>query len=286
MAGLKYAVHAYAWTPSWSNDTLDLIDRAKALGFDMIEIPLMEIDLVDASKIRRRLDAVGIDVITSTVLAMDCDLTADDEKTRAAGVDYLKRCVQATADMGAGVLGGVLYSAIGRKLDSFPSTKHWEWAAQGLKEVARYARGAGVTLGLEAINRYETFLVNTCDQAVRLVEMVDEPNVGIHLDSYHMNIEENDFYQPTTKALPHLVFYHISESHRGTPGEGLVRWEDIFRALAEGGYSGPVGLESYTEVSDAMRPATCIWRKLASSSDQLITDGLRYFKELEKRCFS
>lgn len=281
MGKLKYAVHAYAWTPSWNNSQLDLINRAKKLGVDMIEIPLMELALVDTTKIKERLEAVNLGVITSTVLSAAEDITGEDAAVRKAGVEYLKRCVKATADMGATVLGGVLYSAIGRQIGGIPEAYYWERAAKGLKEVAKVAQDCGVTLGLEPINRYETFLVNTCDQAITLIGMIDEPNVGIHLDSYHMNIEEKNFYQPTLKAMPYLCHYHLSESHRGTPGTGMVNWDDIYRALAEGGYSGVVGLESFTEVSDAMRPATCIWRKLAPSSDELLAEGFKYLKGIE-----
>jgi D-psicose/D-tagatose/L-ribulose 3-epimerase len=162
-----------------------------------------------------------------------------------------------------------------------PDESYWLRAAEGLKEAAQYARDLGVTIGIEPVNRYETFLVNTCDQAFRLREMIGEPNVALHLDAYHMNVEESGFFEPTRKAAPHLCHYHLSESHRGTPGTGLVDWQGIYRALADAGYSGSVGLESFVEVSPAMAGATCIWRRLAESSDALLTAGLRYLKDVE-----
>ena len=285
MGNLKYAVHAYAWTASWSNKTLDLIDRAKGLKFDVIEIPLMEIELVDPKKIKERLEQVGIGVCTSTVCSEAYDITSDDEAAVKGGLDYLKRCVRATAEMGATCFTGVTYSAIGRRIDSMPDERYWGRAAEALKQVAKLAADLGVTVGIEPVNRYETFLVNTCDQALKLREMIDEPNIGIHLDAYHMNIEENDFYEPTRKAAAFLCHYHLSESHRGTPGTGTVNWDDIFRALGEAKYSGLVGLESFSEVSDAMRAATCIWRQLAPSSDVLLTEGLKYLTALEKKYY-
>ncbi|NIS62096.1 MAG: TIM barrel protein [Proteobacteria bacterium] len=285
MGNLKYAVHAYAWTASWSNKTLDLIDRAKGLEFDVIEIPLMEIELLDPKKIRERLDQVGIGVCTSTACSEANGITSEDEATAKRGLEYLKKCVRVTAEMGATYFTGVTYSAIGRRIDSMLGERYWGRAAKALKQVARFATDLGVTVGIEPVNRYVTFLVNTCDQALKLREMVDEPNIGIHLDAYHMNIEENDFYEPTRKAAAYPCHYHLSESHRGTPGTGTVNWDDIFRALGEAKYSGLVGLESFSEVSDTMRAATCIWRKLAPSSDVLLTQGLRYLKGLEKRYY-
>ncbi|HEX3050412.1 MAG TPA: sugar phosphate isomerase/epimerase family protein [Aggregatilineaceae bacterium] len=281
MGKLRYSVHAYAWTTSWSNETLNLINHAKSLGFDLIEIPLMEIEKVDPAAIKRRAEEVNIGVITSVACSEPRDLTADSEAVRKHGVEYLKQCVKAAADMDAQVVTGVIYSAIGRKIDSMPTQQHWDWAAKGLKEVARYAQDFDVTVGLEPVNRYETFLINTCAQALQLRDMIDEPNVGIHPDAYHMNIEEEDFYSPTKLAAPYICHYHLSESHRGVPGQGTVDWASIYRALADCGYEGVVGLESFIESSEAMRAATCVWRQIAPSSDYLLSEGLKYLKGLE-----
>ena len=283
---LRYAVHAYAWTPSWSNRTLGLIDHAKALGFDLIEVPLMELEHVDPAAIRARAERVGIGVCTSTACGMDVDPTAEDAATRRKGVEYLLACVRATAAMGATVFTGVTYSAIGRRLDRMPGRVYWTRAAGALKQAAKLGQKLGVTVGIEPINRYETFLVNTCDQALRLRKMVGEPNVAVHLDAYHMNIEETDFYGPTRKAAPHLCHYHLSESHRGTVGTGTVDWEGILRGLAERKYRGTVGLESFIEPSPAMAAATCIWRRLAPSADESLRQGLRYLKDLERKCYA
>jgi D-psicose/D-tagatose/L-ribulose 3-epimerase len=217
MSQLQYAVHAYAWTPSWSNQTLDLIDRARRLGFDVIEIPLMELDLVDATAIRERAARAGIGLCTSTACSEANDPTGEDEATRRRAVDYLVGCIKATADMGAKVFTGVTYSAIGRRIQTMPGEEYWERAAKALKKAARYAQDLGITVGIEPINRYESFLVNTCEQGLRLKAMIGEPNVAIHLDAYHMNIEEADFYEPTKSgptALP-LPFERKPPRHSG-----------------------------------------------------------------------
>jgi D-psicose/D-tagatose/L-ribulose 3-epimerase len=285
MSTLTYSIHAYAWTPRWSNETLNLIDRADAIGFDMIEIPLMELETIDPAAIRKKLDESSIGVCTSTACSEDADPTSEDEVIRNRACTYLKGCVKATADMGATVFTGVTYSAIGRKIPSMPGEEYWLRAATVLKETATYARDFGVIIGIEPINRYETFLVNTCEQAIRLMNMIDEPNVKIHLDAYHMNIEECDFYTPTLKAAPYLCHYHLSESHRGTVGTGLVDWEGIYRALSETGYKGTVGMESFIEPSPAMAAATCIWRRLADDTDTSLKDGLNFLRMLEAKYF-
>ena len=284
--GPQYAIHAYAWTTSWSNDDLHLIDHAAALGLDLIEIPLMEPEKVDPLAIRARAEACGIGLVTSVAVADDADPSSEDEHVRQNARDFLTTCVDLTADMGAQVFTGVVYSAMGRRPDRGPSAADLRRSADVLKDVARHAAGRGVTIGIEAVNRYETFLVNTAEQALALADLIDETNVGVHLDAYHMNIEEDDFYTATRSADGRLVHFHLSESHRGIPGRGTVDWDGIYRALAESGYSGIVGLESFESPSESMRAATCIWRKLAPSSDVLVTEGLAFLKKLERRHYS
>ena len=285
MGKLQYAAHAFAWTTSWSNETLHLIDHTKELGFDCIEIPLLEIEKVDPPAIKERLERVGLGVCVSTACSEETDVSADDAEIRKNGLEYLKQCVQAAHDIGATSFSGVLYSAIGKKIDRMPDERYWDRAAVALKEVAKMAADLGVLIGIEPINRYETFLINTCDQALKLLKMIDEPNVRIHPDAYHMNIEENDFYEPTKKVAPYLCHYTLSESHRGAPGSGTVNWDEIYKALGEVDYTGVVGLESFIDVSDAMRAATCGWRPMASSSDALLTEGVAYLKSLEDKYY-
>jgi D-psicose/D-tagatose/L-ribulose 3-epimerase len=280
---MNIGVHAYAWTSEWSNKTLSLIERAEKLGLDLIEIPLMRLDLCDPAAIRDEVQRVGIGVCTSTVLNGETDLTADSAVVRDKGVAYLKGCVKATAEMGGNCLSGVIYSEIGKKSDYRPGKKQWDDSAAGLKEVCRYAQDFGVTVGVEPVNRYETYLINTCSQALELLSLIDEPNAAVHLDTYHMNIEEKDFYQATRLAGEKLCHYHLCENDRGIPGTGLVDWDGIFRALGEMNYQGNAALESFVEVSDNMREATCVWRDLASSGDTLVDEGLSFIRGMEEK---
>lgn len=283
--GLRYAVHAYAWTSSWSNDDLWIFDHAKELGLDAVEIPLMEPEKIDPAAIRERADAAGLDVLTSVALSEEADPCHEDADIRRRGHERLVECVDLAAAMGSSIMTGVVYAAIGRLPDRRPVGEDYERAALILKEVARHGQGKGVTIGIEAINRYETFLINTADQALQLCELVGEPNIGVHLDAYHMNIEEDDFYSATRRTVPSLIHFHLSESHRGTPGRGTVDWDGIMRALGEERYDGYVGLEAFVSISEAMRAATCIWRDLAPDSDTIVRDGLSYLKDVERAHF-
>lgn len=286
MGALRYAVHAYAWTSKWTRDALRFLAKARELGFDAFEVPLMDLEEVEPRAIRKEAERLGLLVVTSTVLSEDTDVSSPEASVRQRGIEYLMRCVAVAAEMGALSLSGVLYGALGKRIATFPGREYFERAAEALQKVARKAQEFGLLVGIEPVNRYESFLINTCDQALEFLGMVGEPNVRMHLDSYHMNIEENDFYTPTKKAAPYLCHYHLSESHRGIPGTGTVDWDSIFRALAESSYRGIVGMESFVEVSDSMRAGTCIWRKMAPSSDVLLREGLAFLRDLERRHFA
>ena len=278
---MKLGIHAYAWCSQWSNDTLDLIDRVKGLGLDFIEIPLMCLDTLDTDAVRGRLQALGLDACTSTVLLGDTDISSDDPDIRARGMAYLKDCVRATRALGATSFSGVIYAQHVKPAARRPDAAAWEHSAACLREVADLAADLGVTLGLEPVNRYESHLVNTCAQARRLMDMIGRDNVRIHLDTYHMNIEEKSFYEATKLAGRDLIHYHLCENDRGIPGTGLVDWDGIFRALGELNYTGYAALESFVDCTDNMN--TWVWRQLAPDGDTLVREGVAFIRELQAR---
>lgn len=278
---MKLGIHAYAWCSQWSNETLDLIDRTVRLELDFIEIPLMTLDTFDAAAVKKRLRDAGTDAVTSTVLLRGTDITSPDPAIRARGVAYLKDCVRATAEIGKTSLSGVLYSEHVKDTNKRPNADEWAWAAEGLREAAKLGQEYGVTLGLEPVNRYESNLINTCEQARTLKDMIGEPNIRIHLDTYHMNIEEKSFYEATKSAGADLIHYHLCENDRGVPGTGLVDWDAIFRALGEMNYAGYAALESFVDVTDNMK--TWVWRQLAESGDALVRDGVAFIRGMMKK---
>lgn len=277
---MKLGIHAYAWCSQWSNDTLHLIDQVASLGLDFIEIPLMCLDTFDAAAVRERLQTAGIGAVTSTVLLEGTDITSEDPAVRASGVDYLTACVEATHAIGANSFSGVIFAQHTRTLSRRPEARHWQYSADSLRKVARRARELGVTIGIEPVNRYETFLINTCEQALELKDMVGADNVRIHLDTYHMNIEEKSFYEATRRAGKDLVHYHLCENDRGIPGTGLVDWDGIFRGLAEIGYTGNAALESFVDCTDNMN--TWVWRQLAPDGNILLREGVDFIRRKQR----
>ncbi len=136
-------------------------------------------------------------------------------------------------------------------------------------------------LGLEPVTRYESYLLNTCEQALKLIDMIGENNVKVHLDTYHMNVEEKNFYKATKAAGNKLMHYHLCENDRGIPGTGLVDWDDVFRALSEIGYKGRVGMEGFSDITENM--STWVWRKLAPDGDTFLREGIKFIRSMMKK---
>jgi D-psicose/D-tagatose/L-ribulose 3-epimerase len=243
----------------------------------------MDVDDVNPEPIRKRLEGAGIGVVTSTVLSEATDITSTAPEVRAAGLEYLRRCVDVTANLGAPQLSGVIYGMHGKRPPNRPGEQDWAWSAECLAQVAEHASASGIALGLEPVNRYESPLVNTCEQAVRLAEMIGTPNIKIHLDTYHMNIEEKGWAAPVILAGSRLCHFHLCENDRGIPGTGLVDWEQLFGALGSMQYDGYAGLESFVDVSGDMVAGTCVWRDLAPNGDVLVEEGTSFLRELARR---
>lgn len=277
---MKLGIHAYAWCSQWTNDTLHLIDKVKELGLDFIEIPLMCLETLDVDAVKARLKSVGLDAVTSTVLLGDTDITSEDPTIRKKGVDYLNACVKATHAIGATSFSGVIYSQHVKSLPGRPEEKLWDYSADCLRTVALGALDLGVQIGLEPVNRYETCLVNTCQQALELKAKIGAENVKVHLDTYHMNIEEKSFYAATKLAGKDLIHYHLCENDRGIPGTGLVDWDGIFKALAEIDYKGNAALESFVDCTDNMN--TWVWRQLAPNGDTLLQEGVAFIRSKQQ----
>jgi len=278
---MKLGIHAYAWCTKWSNEQLHLIDRAQSLNLDFIEIPLIELESYDANAVKKRLDKLHFDAVFSTVLDKTTDITSYDESIRQNGIKYLKNCVKAVYDTGKTNFSGVIYSQHIKMSDHRPTNEEFKLSADALREVAIYAKKYNVVLGLEPVNRYETYLINTAEQGMKLKEMIGMDNVKIHLDTYHMNIEEKSFYEATKLVEGELIHYHLCENDRGIPGTGLVNWDDIFKALSEMNYQGYAALESFVDCTDNM--STWVWRQLAKDGDTLVKEGVAFIKQMMKK---
>jgi D-psicose/D-tagatose/L-ribulose 3-epimerase len=276
----RFGAHAFIWRSEWTSTTSrEVIAAAAEAGLDFVEIPLLRPASFDASGTRELLAEHGIEVTCSLGLPPEASFPEHPEEAE----HFLRGAIERVAEVGSPVLTGVVYGTLGASVGRPPTEADYAVISRSLKRVARFARTLGVSLGVEPVNRYETFLVNTTAQGLDLIAQIDEPNVFLHLDTYHMNIEERGFRGPIEAAGPHLGYVHLSESDRGTPGRGNVDWDGVFEGLAAIDYRGDLVMESFVALNADIAKATCMWRNVVEDPDRLVTDGLGFLRTLARR---
>lgn len=256
--------HGSVWTGTFDAQGIELsIRRTREAGFELIEIPLLHPEEVDAEAVRNLLERYGLAATASLGLSERTDLSSEDRQIVAAGERLLGNCLEIVSDIGGTHLVGVIYCAMGKYLLP-PTTLNRQHSVDAIGRLARRAEQLGVRLGVEVVNRYESNLLNTARQALAYVEEVGNDNVSVHLDTYHMNIEEPDMFSPVLLAGERLGYVHIGESHRGYLGSGTVDFDGFFRALAQVGYDGPIVFESFSSavVHKDLTSMLSIWRDL------------------------
>jgi D-psicose/D-tagatose/L-ribulose 3-epimerase len=272
---MLFGAHAFIWAGEWTPEGAQkAIGGAAEAGLDFVEIPLLRPESMDITATRALLDRYGIGCTCSLGLPKAAHLPSAPEKAQS----FLESAVDVAAGLEAPVLCGVLYAHLGTLTGRPPGQEELEDVARVLKDVARYAAERGVSLGVEAVNRYETYLINLAEQANTMLDRVGEPNVFVHLDTYHMNIEEKGFYEPIVATGPRMHYIHLSESDRGTPGTGNVHWDEVFRSLKAIDYDGYLVMESFAAINEDLAGATALWRDVVGDPETLIRDGLGFLR--------
>lgn len=271
----RFGAHAFTWESEWNASAAErVIKGAAEAGLEFVEIPILRPDDFDAKHTKALLNQYGLSATVSLGLPSDERLPEYPDKAEA----FLNRVFPLCSEIGSPAISGVIYGTLGTISGHPPQEEELETIAKTLKRVAKSAASAGLSLGVEPVNRYETYLINLTDQGLEMLGRIDEPNVFLHLDTYHMNIEEKGFYEPIKRAGKHLKYIHLSESDRGTPGTGNVRWDDIFRGLKDISYEGELVMESFVALNPDIARATCIWRQVAPDSDTLVREGLAFLR--------
>ncbi|MGB3680899.1 MAG: sugar phosphate isomerase/epimerase [Rubrobacteraceae bacterium] len=271
----SFGAHAFIWAGDWTpTDAERVISGAADAGLDFVEIPLLRPGNMDVSGTRELLERHGIECTCSLGLPKSEHLPFAPEKAE----EFLQQAVDVSAELGSDVLSGAIYTNLGTLTGKPPTEKELDEVVRVLKQVARYAADQGIGLGIEPVNRYETYLINLAEQAASVIDRIDEPNVFAHLDTYHMNIEEKGFYEPITALGSRLEYIHLSESDRGTPGTGNVHWDEVFRGVAEIDYDGRLVMESFAAINEDIAGATAIWRDVVGDPEALIRDGLAFLR--------
>ena len=279
MARTRIGMHTSLWAAEWTREAAELaVPEAAEHGLEVLEIALLKPAAVDAAHSRKLFEKYGVAPTASLCLPLDAAAPLHPEKATA----FLLAALDKAHELGCSILCGVTYSALGWKSGLRPTETEYANMATALKPVARRARDYGMTIGLEPCNRYETHLLNTAAQSVAFLDRLDADNVTVHLDTYHMNIEEKGMAAGLATAGRRCSYLHLSESDRGVPGTGTIDWDEVFRALVATGFAGDLVIESFVTLPPEIAAALCVWRDVAANRHEVLDKGVPYLKALAR----
>jgi D-psicose/D-tagatose/L-ribulose 3-epimerase len=275
---MKIGVNLLLWSAQMGPESPGLIHKVGEMGFDGVEIFIDEPASIDCPAIRDAAQAHGLGVTCCSIVGPDRHLISDDPAVRRQALDYLRASCDVCAEVGSDTFCGPLYAGVGVLAGRPRNDAEWARAVEGLRETAVHADECGVTLALEPLNRFETYFVNTAADCAKLCRDIGHPRAKVHLDTFHMGIEEKDIAEAVRTAGDLLWHVHCSENDRGTPGTGHTEWADVFAALREVGYDRWLVIESFVLGNEAIAKAAAIWRDIAPSGDALASEGLAFLR--------
>ena len=276
---MKFGMNLLLWTGAMNDDMIPVVASLKEMGYDGVEIPVFEDNIDLYTQWGVRLQEMGLECTAVTVRGEEDNPISVDPAVRALGVENNKRALDNAAAAGAVRLVGPYHSALGVFSGQGPTEEEWKWGVDSMRQVAEHAETVGITLGVEALNRFETYLLNTHADSARFIREVDHPNARMMYDTFHANIEEKDIAQAIRDCHDVCALVHISENDRSTPGSGNVDWDTNFNTLKEVGYDGWMVVEAFGLALPELVAATKIWRRMYESEEQLASDALEFMKE-------
>jgi D-psicose/D-tagatose/L-ribulose 3-epimerase len=279
----KFGVDSLIWTEEFVEKDLPLIDKAKALGFEVIDINVSHPERFPVKAVKNRIKEVGIEVVTTIGLTADANPISPKPEVRRHAIETLKLMVDINNEIGSEILGGVLYATWGYLSGKGRTEEEWAWSIEAMREVCCYAKSENeLILAIEPVNRFETHFINIAEDAVRYCKEVGMGNLKVHLDSFHMIREESSYNEAVkTCGKEYLGYVHVCENNRGIPGTGQVPWKEFFTALKQVGYNGPLTIESFDPNFEELNRLCAIWRKFADTGEELAIKGLANLKKIE-----
>ncbi len=277
---MKIGMNLLLWTDRPTREHLPLLRQIKEWGFDGVEFPLDDMTPEDTLLFSQELKRLSLGATGIIAMPADkADPISPDPALRLCAVSYMKACIEKAAVLGANVIAGPLYQGLGRFTGAGPTEDEIGWCVDTYRQILPYAREYGITLAGEPINRFETYFVNTIEQALCIVKRIDSPYFGIHADTCHGNMEELDLARSIREAGQYIRHVHISENTRGIPGTGCAVPDAIFKALSEIGYDGWLTIEAFDTSVPALASRLHIWREMAPCKEDIAVKGLAYIKE-------
>jgi len=278
---VTFGVSTWLWTSPFNRETIALFPKIKSYGYDAVEIPVEDPSLIDLDLVKKALADEGLRAIICGAFGTSRDLTHDDPAFHQTCFTYLDSCLEIASELGAGFVAGPMYSAVGKARLVAPEQRKVEWdrAVSNLRKVCRRAGEFGLDLAIETLNRFETDLINTSEDLMRLIGDINEPQAKAVLDGFHLNIEEPDLESAIRRVGDKLIHVQVSENYRGTPGTGQTNWAAWKRGLEAINYRGTISIESFTPQVKELAGAVCIWKPLVPSQDRFAKNGLEFLKK-------
>jgi D-psicose/D-tagatose/L-ribulose 3-epimerase len=275
---MKLGVNTFIWSAEFGRAQLALLPRIKEHGFNGVEIPMFEPAGFPAADIRHALAANDLECTVCSIIPDGRSLISEDPDVRRRTQQHLRDAIQATADVGAHVIDGPLYSPVGYLSGRRRTPEEWRWAIEGYRSVTSTLDSCDVTLAIEPLNRFETYFLNTAADAAALCDEVGHPRVGVAFDTFHANIEEKGLAGACRRIGGHLKHVQISENDRGTPGSGHIDWGSLLRALRDLEYDGWLTIESFGPSLGAFSAAVAIWRDIEPTPESIAFDGIDFLR--------
>lgn len=280
--GPRFGVNTFIWrSPFTTASDLDLVGHAASLGADVFEVAVEDLHLVDGRALRAELDRHALGAVVCGAFGPGRDVGSADPVVASGTKAYVVGLFELAVTLGARVVCGPSYGSVGlaRRLSPGERRAELDRTAAGLRELAREAERRGVVLALETLNRFETDRLNIVEQGLALCDAVGSDAVGLHLDTFHMHLEEKDSAAAIRRAGQRLYHFHACENDRGVPGTGQVAWLPVLAALHESGYRGDIVIESFTPAVESIAAAVCMWRDVAPDQDTIARAGLAFLRE-------
>jgi D-psicose/D-tagatose/L-ribulose 3-epimerase len=279
---MKFGINTYLFSSPFTNDSVSYFPLFKEWGFDFVEIAVEEPSNIDPVFIRSELYKNKLEcrsVCAATGPGRDL---RGNRKEQVTSMEYVKSLIDIAPILGSNLVAGPIYSSVGRAelISEHDKRKQWDLVVDNLNELCDYASVKKIKLAIEPLNRYETDFINTCEQAIQMIKDVGSQSLYVHLDSFHMNLEEKDPGMAIIKAADRLALLHASGSDRGTPGGDQINWDRIFYALDKINYKGDIVIESFTPDVKVIAKAASIWRQVEPSKESIAIDGLAFLRSL------
>ena len=277
----KINIEIFYWIDNWADDQASYFQKAKECGFDGVEMSLVDGPETDVAKMRAEAERLGLDIYCSMGLPTEMDITSPNEAVRRRGIEYVKRCADAAQRVGSPILGGVPYGPWLVFPDTNELQPYRDRGAAAMSEIAKTASDLGITITVELLNRFETFMFNTVDEGLDYLARVDQPNVKLQLDTYHMNMEEDHLAEAILKAGDKVGHFHCAASNRKLPGKGHIDWPLIFDMLDEVNYQGGMVIETFPNPDAETGRTINVWRPLVHDFDAEAIESLNFLRRVQ-----